>query len=867
MFGIGNGLNDMDGAGSIKLNMSEEKFDYTESEFDENDDSTVSEGKIKLDRSFNFRGFMNRLNGKHKALELAGQLDSKRGVSEGIEVSASTDGPKEYSENEEKALQLPMWNGQAGIRQGQHGHKANMETSTPMKQSTKGDLVVQSTPLAKPGALNRTQPKDILREKLIENHNRKVSVNSVNSGHTQRDIMQETRDLREEMSKLQEELAASENHQLEKDGEISQLNRKLNDKESQILELKKQLESKNSELMTFEQKSATAAESIVALTERNKQKDAKIKSLEQSLENSVVDTEAEVTNLNKVLEQVTLEYKKYKIETKLRLDESESTLRKAEERSKELQEKLESKSLELSEMNSKLSEMNTKLSEMNNRLSEMTNKLTSRETEISNLQAFLNESNTRSNTLQSDKEALTTEVQNQKEKLTSTIAEMQSLKDTLEKLNDEKNTDITTIKDELEQNWKQKADMLKESEKECRELKSTLADKTKELSSATSQLKKITSERDSVKKFIEQLKCFDIPIGSLAMEQYKKSPKHPSINLLLKEKQDILRFYLKSDEEAINKLNSEIDALKTSNDDLRAELELKLKSTAEKYGSTEASMKREILSLQSDLKERTGVIDKLQSTVDMLQKDAAALIREKEESVNRNAELAQQISKLQESQLQEDHEKFVELCDKNQELIQKCSDLTEKIHEVEVKLHTAESKAESLQNELNSKESIITEKQQLITELQLTQTQIQKSLEKLKGNPADMISFDSAQKTYHNLDRKTYNHLMVDQVNHLDLVQLQNIVKNIILLLETPFSKLSKKMPLVSIYLRYEKSLCFHFANMLHYHVYHEPIDIKKFTNDAYSQYLERHDFSKIRHPLELCLEKLYEEVRSRLKY
>ncbi|AAS50578.2 ABL193Cp [Eremothecium gossypii ATCC 10895] len=862
MLAVGNSFDEIRSSGKIPLSLSEEKFDYTESEFDENDDSAVSEGHIKLDKSFNFRGFMDMLTGKQKAFELAHQLDVKRGVSSGMDELVSPDALTEQPSNDEKAPVGAIRRVPSGAR---HATVGPTLEATPVRQTTQGRgsdlLLMQSTPLAKPATLSRTQPKDLLREKLIENHHRKASGNSVGSGQAQRDMVQEQKDLREEMSRLQEELAALENRQLKKDGEISQLNRTLNDKDMQLAELKKQLESKTGEVISQELKAANAHQRAKTLENELEQQKNKVRVLEKAMETTAMEVEAERTRLNKDLEQVTLEYKKYKVETGLRSNETSNTLQQIKGKNKILKDDLEKKTNEVNELRDNIS---------------------TKEKEVSNLKNLLADLKVLVNELRADKSTVDVQLDIQKKELEAASSKLNSLRVEFDQLKNEKDTEINTLKADIENNWKKKQVRLEEVEAKCndltallqksyetnKELSVQLKRKDTEIGKINDQLKRTTVEKDSLRDFLEKAKWFEIPVGTILLDLFKKQRRPANgYKTILSEKYEIVGFRLTSDDELLNNLRQKVGSLENSNNLLQEELESKIKNTQEMFGSQEASMKNDIIKLSEDLKARSAMIDKLQSVIDSLQKDAAALLKEKDESVNKNIELSQHIAQLQEDQLQRDNTTFLELCQKNQEILQYNHEMMEKMHVMEAELRSVVKASNDLQFSISEKEAVLKEKQQIITDLQMNINQLRKNLEKLKGNPADMISFESAQRIYHNLDRKMYNTLMVDQVNQLDLVELQNVVKNIILLLETPFSKLSKKMPLVSIYLRYEKSLCFHFANKLHFQVYQEPIDIKKFTNDAYSQYLERHDITKIKHPLEICLEKLYDEVRSRLKY
>lgn len=230
--------------------------------------------------------------------------------------------------------------------------------------------------------------------------------------------------------------------------------------------------------------------------------------------------------------------------------------------------------------------------------------------------------------------------------------------------------------------------------------------------------------------------------------------------------------------------------------------------------------------MEEQLKKRDLKIERLSNEVDDLQSEKLVLIREKEQSLKNAIKLGDQINKLKEEFLIKEKEIFMDLSDKIEQLSSQCISLR-------TDLESAENQVRSSEFLVREKDEILREKSNKMEELESIISQLRTSLGVIRGDPSRMISFETIEKSRPHITRKTYDALLVDKVNDVDNVELQNIVKNIILLLGIPLSKLTKKMPLVAIYLQYEKSLCLHFANQLHYTMFNETIDIKRFTNQA----------------------------------
>lgn len=131
--------------------------------------------------------------------------------------------------------------------------------------------------------------------------------------------------------------------------------------------------------------------------------------------------------------------------------------------------------------------------------------------------------------------------------------------------------------------------------------------------------------------------------------------------------------------------------------------------------------------------------------------------------------------------------------------------------------------------------SHLTEKDTKIEELKVTLESTQRELEaakkfiyKLKGSgksigPASMPDAQNQNGSNHS---KLYKRLEMNDVDGLGNTQLQNLVKNILLVLGTPLSQLPDKLRVITEVLRQEH-VYLQFANDLHYSLYSKEMDLQ----------------------------------------
>ena len=141
--------------------------------------------------------------------------------------------------------------------------------------------------------------------------------------------------------------------------------------------------------------------------------------------------------------------------------------------------------------------------------------------------------------------------------------------------------------------------------------------------------------------------------------------------------------------------------------------------------------------------------------------------------------------------------------------------------------------------------------------------ELERELWATQGNQAERLTFEKLATINSALTREIYNYLGCDNIDLLTNVELGNTVKQLVVLLEVPYTKLRRKIPLIAIYLKYERNLYGYFANRLYYSRFNVPIDSQLLTQEAYMQYQRTGDIEGIVHPLGECLDNLYGDILS----
>lgn len=387
-----------------------------------------------------------------------------------------------------------------------------------------------------------------------------------------------------------------------------------------------------------------------------------------------------------------------------------------------------------------------------------------------------------------------------------------------------------------------------EHNEQMKKLQQTLEDEKKIHDTLKNKMKEV----DRFARYIEDLKLFETKLGGVIVDTFKKN--HETRNLdffFISNFQNITGFHTKEHDKSSQEMKTKIDTLELKNQELLIQIEHQWKSKVENEHQELQQHKTELEKLHEKFKAIEDKLATTQAKLEIYQEEKAVLLKEKEAVFQSNVALNEEMTNYKSTSLNKDQERFLELISKVEEQTEFIGKLQDEIKEVNVIKNQLENESKVLHNDFGSQS----------VELK----GLQSSMHKLQGDPSRKITFEVARRSRPDINSSTYGSLLVSKVDSIDMVELQNIVKNLILLLDIPFDKLTKKSPLVAIYLKYERPIFSHFANRLHYQMFNEPIDMKRFANDAYAQYTEDHDMRAIKHPLQSCLDNLYERLISKI--
>ncbi|CCE66159.1 hypothetical protein TPHA_0O01930 [Tetrapisispora phaffii CBS 4417] len=520
----------------------------------------------------------------------------------------------------------------------------------------------------------------------------------------------------------------------------------------------------------------------------------------------------------------------------------------------------------LSNYMSKLAELEARLDEINKKESITTNKLIDElnikndlNIKIKELEKYVTEKQDQIDSLSKDAKELN-------EKIVEKVARIKAL---------EANLDTSTNNYE---NMQQRVNELEDEEKYNIELSSKVAHLSSELEGLRNQLNeekitatKLKSEKETQNEkftellsFITGFEIFNLTIGALIMKAYKDKEKKLSdakFNEYISNDENhsyIIGFKNREDEHTMHELQNNLTESEKEVSRLRDTIDTELKTKINDLTSKSRDLEIETKELKTEIEKKNNRIDEGICEIRDLKTQTTQLMNERKLLTQKNIDLSTELTTVK-GNIIDNHEI--------------------KLQELAESLNKISTRSDSLQNQLSTKDEEIVELKKNITAIELinneqkdkfeSQTTVLNNLKskirKLEGNKYEKVMFDSISKTHPGITKKKYDDLHVDNVDSIDMVQLQNIVKNIILLFEIPLSKLTKKLPLIAIYIKYERTFLLNFANQLHYQIYNETIDIKRFINIVYTQYIDGISLENLDHPLESCLEDLYIKIKTRL--
>lgn len=407
---------------------------------------------------------------------------------------------------------------------------------------------------------------------------------------------------------------------------------------------------------------------------------------------------------------------------------------------------------------------------------------------------------------------------------------------------------------------------------------------------AAKALVKCEERSEKITKFMDNLTLFDVHIGTVMLHAFEKNHQvtclDPFLNMQNKE---IVGFHTRSHDQKHQELERKVESTALKNQKLSSQIDNEWKAKVSSLTREMSNREKLLIEVQSKLEETQKKCQGFEARQAQSQDEKADMLKEKEKMIQAQAELNDTINVLKGGNFDKEQDKIVKLVEKMEKVTSTINQIREQIKletEENGKLKTLieikdkdccelrkindEQKAqlEGTQNFkplLESRESEITELRAIQEQQRSELERLTNDLKRLEGDDSRRITFEIARQSRPDIDRELYDKLMINKVDFIDRVELQNIVKNLILLLEIPFNKLTKKGPLVAIYLKYERPIFSYFANRLHFELFNEAIDMRRFTNEAFDQYTENHNMDTIKHPLEACLENLHQKLISRI--
>ncbi|QLQ79387.1 hypothetical protein HG537_0C00340 [Torulaspora globosa] len=715
---------------------------------------------------------------------------------------------------------------------------------------------------------------------------------------------------RKKLSKAQDDLTAKMDELYNVQRELKDKCNELEEKNSIIEIAKKNYDELQSQHTSIKEELKLRQESVDQLQKELRNARSFQEELETSNGKAIKKLEAHIDQLENDLRRLRQLQKTLQSDTNKYKEKLQST----EKHNNELTHELECSKSARNDLQSEVAELTRKLQLANTDIEKLQNSeqlLKSSENELQNevslIRENLKDANEANKKLQDDLQAVKNEAEmyrkENKEKLDTVLHLNEELKKEAESLtksrdgSERKQKDIEAqLQESLKEKERLKAlyvkanDIVKELRHSFESVKRELHEEQQAHETTTKNAHKIEEYSEDLTKFIENLTLFDLHVGSIMLHTFKKDHQITCLDPFLTAKNaDVVGFHSKSHDQKHYDLEKKLEHLNLKNQELLSQIENQWKTQVESQKREILQQKRIIDDIEAKLKDLESRCQERELRCEKLQDEKAMMLKQKDELIQEKMALNNQISALQGSTMTDEQKKINNLVEQIEEVTETISAIREQVKtesaeniRLKVTIQDKETQLESLQNRLNDQitllehqehlENLLRDNQNELSNLQeicdKQQADIEEKthkLQKLQGDNSKAITFHIARQSRPDITRDLYDKLMISQVDCIDMVELQNIVKNLILLLEIPFNKLTKKVPLVAMYLKYERPIFSHFANRLHFDVFNEAIDIKRFTNEAYDQYTETHNMASIKYPLEACLENLYQRLVSRL--
>lgn len=322
----------------------------------------------------------------------------------------------------------------------------------------------------------------------------------------------------------------------------------------------------------------------------------------------------------------------------------------------------------------------------------------------------------------------------------------------------------------------------------------------------------LLSLTDSLRK----AELFEIPIGILFFDLYDSEENSSKLDHILQEKYpNIKGFLCASQQEELSRISQRFKNAKAEAEDLRNELENK---------------KIEI----QTMREKNNTL------------------------IGTNKTLSKQNKIL--------CDKFDKLTIDEKEILKGCNEeIKIKLERLNERLGSWEKSKENYETSLKDKEKMLADAEKKTNTLSKELDNLRSRFGNLEGNTSERITIKNILQSRPDISAEECNFLMVEQIDSANLTTLQNTVKEIVLAVGIPYPKLRRKIPLLAIKLKYENIMLSNFAQRLHRQVYSQEMNLKKFTDQAYYDFMSTRRMDSIDHHLERCLDHLYDHILEKM--
>lgn len=780
--------------------------------------------------------FIGSFNPKKQALAIARDIDLQRG----IQLDSSTSQEGAGSDNGEESTTSTVRRLPSGAKPPSSAH--SIQATTPVKPNSAGasssneesinNVAGQSTPL--------TQGKVVLA--ADKQNDPSIKLNTIKEGppinRIEKTEIEDNSSLRDEIDRLKEVNETQKIAQAKTRIEIQRIKGSLDDKTAEINSLQEIITSKENALITRDDQLAEVKKLLEVKDEHKAEEVRNLKKILREIESEcLVDREGDDSRGTSEKLQSSL--------SSMLLDLKSRILKQELERKEAFKTEKKNWSTKIDELNQKTALEKDEAERVHAEEKSQLNELVK---EISEKQKSAQDANEKANRIYSPMEK---ELKSLKLKMEKQLTENISLQSRI--------SDSSKLINELKGDIASAASTTEEAVRNYEKLSKALEDEKRNHVIAKQRLKDIIASSEKFKKFVQLISLFEKDLGEIVINCFGRNSTDPNFESYFRSIHDnIIGFNTKELEDKRVNLLHDLEMAKEQNRNLVNEIENKWKPDLKKQTQGLEELKIELEVVKEHNTCFTDQKFELEKKLKAIQEDKESLLLQRDTMLATNTSLFREVESLKRGKLDEYQGKLSQLFEKFEEF-------TGIISRVQQQISMESERQKLLSNSITAKDS---ELKQLQEDLQQTEVSLQEKtsqLKKIQGDISKRITFQLACRSRPDIDRENYANLMIDKVDTIDMVELQNIVKNLILLLEIPFNKLTKKSPLVAIYLKYERPIFSHFANRLHYEIFNEPIEMKSFTNEAYDQYTESHKMSTITHPLESCLENLYQKLVSKI--